>query len=161
MHPAPGDASAPADDGQPRPPQGGRGTSAAHGRPTIRRILGRSWAGNCPRCDRGALFQSRFRLRPGCTVCGLVYRREPGAMTGQMYLSAVVTEVFAVLLIVLIWVGTDWSPWRSIAVSVPLVIVFSYWFLPKAMALWVGIEFLTDVANRDVSGQGKTSRQEP
>ena len=26
-------------------------------------------------------------------------------------------------------------------------LLFSYWFLPKGMALWVGVEFLTDAAN--------------
>lgn len=72
-------------------------------------------------------------------------------MTGQMYLSAAITELFAVLLIAVIWVGTDWSPMLSLAVSIPVVIVFSYAFLPKAMALWVAIEFLTDVGNRDVA----------
>lgn len=76
-------------------------------------------------------------------------------MTGQMYLSAAVTELFAVALIALVWSATDWNAATSLAVTVPLVIAFSYWFLPRAMGLWVGIEFLTDVGNRDVSGQAE------
>lgn len=68
-------------------------------------------------------------------------------MTGQMYLSAAVTELFAALLIAAIWLGTDWGPGRSIAVSVPLAAAFAYAFLPVATALWAAIEYLTDVAN--------------
>lgn len=70
-------------------------------------------------------------------------------MTGQMYLSAAVTEVFAAVLVFLVFFCTDWSPAVSIAVGVPIVVGFSYWFLPKAMALWVAIEFMTDIGNRE------------
>lgn len=74
-------------------------------------------------------------------------------MTGQMYLSAAVTQLFAAGCIAGIWLGTDWGPLTSIAVSVPVVIGFCAWFLPKAMALWVAVEFLTDVGNGDVAGR--------
>lgn len=106
-------------------------------------------AGRCPRCERGALFRSRFRLVERCEACGLLFRREDGAMTGQMYLSAAVTEVVAAIVVAVTFLATDWGPGLSIAVGLPLVVGFSYWFLPKAMALWVAIEFLTDVANRE------------
>lgn len=106
-------------------------------------------AGRCPRCGRGALFRSRFRLHERCPACQLLYRREDGAMTGQMYLSAAVTEIVAALLVMFVFLLTDWGPGVSIAVGLPLVIGFSYWFLPKAMALWVAVEFLTDLANHE------------
>ncbi|MCB9916358.1 MAG: DUF983 domain-containing protein [Planctomycetes bacterium] len=105
--------------------------------------------GRCPRCGDGALFASRFRLAKSCDACGLVYRREEGAQTGSMYLCAAVTEVFAALLCVLVFVSTSWSAWTSIAVSLPIVLLFSFWFLPKSMALWVAVEFASDVANRE------------
>jgi len=70
-------------------------------------------------------------------------------MTGQMYLSSVVTEIFAALLVLVVFFGTDWSTSTSIAVGLPIVIVFSYWFLPKSMGLWVAIEFMTDIGNRE------------
>ena len=114
-----------------------------------RAFLGRVWSGHCPRCAEGALFASRFRLRQDCAECGLCYRREQGAMTGQMYLSSVVTEIFAALLVLVVFFGTDWSTSTSIAVGLPIVIVFSYWFLPKSMGLWVAIEFMTDIGNRE------------
>jgi uncharacterized protein (DUF983 family) len=109
--------------------------------------LTRSLRRRCPRCGEGALFASTFKLRERCEVCDLVLRKEPGAMTGQMYLSAAVTEVFAAGLIFAVVLFTDWGPALSIAVGLPIVIAFSYWLLPRAMAFWVGVEYATDAAN--------------
>ncbi len=114
-----------------------------------RTFLARAWRGRCPRCGRGRLFVKLFRLAQRCEACGLVYRREQGAMTGQMYLSAAVTEILAGALVLLLFFATDWTATVSLAVSVPMVAGFSYWFLPKAMALWVAIEFMTDLGNRE------------
>jgi len=121
------------------------GTATPHWREVLRRVLRR----NCPRCGEGELFSSRFKLHSECSRCGLVYRREQGAMTGQMYLSAVVTEIFAALLVIAVFVLTDWGPALSIAVGVPIVVLFSFWVLPKATALWVAVEYITDVGNRE------------
>jgi hypothetical protein len=51
--------------------------------------------------------------------------------------------------VLLVFFLTDWGPATSIAISVPVIIVFSYWFLPRSMALWVAVEFMTDVGNRE------------
>lgn len=91
-------------------------------------------------------------------------------MTGQMYLSAAVTELFAVLLIGVIWLGTDWGPGLSLAVAVPLAVAFAFAFLPVASALWAAIEYLTDVASgepwargpgADGPGERRPGRREP
>ena len=71
-------------------------------------------------------------------------RAEAGSMTGQMYLAAAVGEFVATLLAVVIWLATDWSIWVSLALLVPFMGIFSYWFLPKAMGLWAAVDFLTD-----------------
>lgn len=111
--------------------------------PFVRRAL----RGRCPQCGRGALFVRWARLGERCPECGLVYRREPGAQTGSMYLSAAVTQVFAALVILVLVVGTDWRPALQIAVGLPLVVAFCALFLPRSMALWVAIEYATDVSN--------------
>jgi uncharacterized protein (DUF983 family) len=114
-----------------------------------RAALARGFAGRCPRCGGGALFARWARPRDACAACGLVFRREQGAMTGSMYLSAVATEILAAVLVLAIFFATDWTPALSLAVSVPVVIVFSVWWLPRAIGLWAAIEYLTDVANRE------------
>ncbi len=101
----------------------------------------------CPQCGRGRLFRGYARLRDACERCDLRYRREPGAQTGSMYLSAAVTEVFAALVILLLWTLFDWSTARYLLVAVPLVLGFCALFLPFSQALWVGVEYATDAAN--------------
>ena len=118
----------------------------------------RVWSKHCPRCGEGELFASRFKLTESCTECGMGYRREQGSMTGQMYLSSVVTEIFAGLLVLVVFFGTDWSTGTSIAVGLPIVILFSYWFLPKSMGLWVAIEFMTDIGNGESWVEERTPR---
>jgi uncharacterized protein (DUF983 family) len=114
-----------------------------------RLCMGRVLCKRCPQCGVGALFRSTFRLAERCAHCGLVFRRAPGAQTGSMYVCAAVTEVFAALLILLVFVCTDWTPAFAMAVGIPIVLVFSYAFLPYSMAAWVGADYLTDVGNRE------------
>ncbi|MEO0475344.1 MAG: DUF983 domain-containing protein [Planctomycetota bacterium] len=109
----------------------------------------RTLRGRCPRCGEGALFVRRFRLHVSCPECGLVYRREQGGMTGQMYLSAVVTQLFSVALILTIFFGTDWSTSTSILVGIVALLAFSYLVLPFTTGAWIAIEFLTDIGNRE------------
>ena len=115
----------------------------------FKQAVARALRRRCPQCGEGGLFRSRFRLAERCTECDLVYRREQGAMTGSMYLSAAVTELFAAAVVAAIWLGTDWDAAVSIAVGLPLVLAFCFAFLPVSNALWTAVEFATDVANRE------------
>lgn len=110
-----------------------------------RRVLHR----RCPQCGEGALFTSYATLAKTCDRCNLVYRREQGAMTGSMYLSAGLTEVFAALLALVLFFATDWSIAISLAVAIPLVIAFAFWWFPYAAGLWVAIEYSVDVSNHE------------
>lgn len=65
-------------------------------------------------------------------------------MTGQMYLSAAVTEVFAAVLVLALWFLTDLSTPQALALGLPLVAGFSYLVLPFSMGVWVAVEFLSD-----------------
>jgi uncharacterized protein (DUF983 family) len=112
-----------------------------------RLVLVRALAQRCPQCGQGRLFRGYARLAASCPECALVYRREPGAQTGSMYLTAVASELFAALLIGLGWWLLDWSTACFVLVSAPLVLLFCAGFLPLAQALWVGVEYTTDLAN--------------
>jgi hypothetical protein len=68
-------------------------------------------------------------------------------MTGSMYLSAVVTELFAAALAIGLFLLSPWSPAVSIAIGLALHFVFAAWFFPRSMSLWVAIEYATDVQN--------------
>jgi len=122
---------------------------AADASPTRARIARRALARRCPRCGQGALFARYARLHASCERCGLVYRRESGAQTGSMYVIATATELFTAALVIAVFTLTDWSPWTSIALCLPLVLGFCYAFLPWSMSLWVAVEYATDRLNRE------------
>ena len=111
--------------------------------------VGRALRGKCPRCGEGTLYASRFRVTDSCTECGLVYRREQGAMTGHLYLSAVITQIFVAILIGVLFIFTDWDKTTSFAVGFTALGLFWWWSAPKSAGLWVAIEFMTDVGNRE------------
>lgn len=124
--------------------------------PEDRRSLPPGWRGRafrralrrrCPQCGRGALFRSWARLREACPACGHRVRREPGAQTGSMYVSAAVTEVFAAAVALGLFLLTDWDVRTGLLVGVPLVLAFCYATLPLAMAFWTAVEYVTDVSN--------------
>ena len=119
-------------------------------KPGARRvILARVLSRRCPQCGQGALFRGFARLASDCERCRLVYRREPGSQTGSMYLTAILGELFAVALIFLLWWRFDWTPLVFALVAAPIVLGASIFFLPLSQALWVGVEYTTDLEGRE------------
>lgn len=119
-------------------------------------FVARAWKRSCPRCGKGALFVARTKLAKQCGSCSLVYRREQGGMTGQLYLAAVITQIFAAIVVGIIFIFTDWGPAVSIPIGLTLLALFGYWLFPKTVGLWVCIEFMTDVGNRESWVQEET-----
>jgi len=64
-----------------------------------------------------------------------------------MYLSAAVTQIFACLVILVVWVFSDWGVLLSTVLTLPLVVLFCIGFLPYSQAIWVAVEYATDVHN--------------
>jgi uncharacterized protein (DUF983 family) len=115
--------------------------------PVIRRCVARTLRHACPQCGRGRLFARWARLRERCEHCGLVYRREDGAELGSMYLLATVSQSFAGLVFLGVFLGTDWPASLGLAVGAPVVLAFCYGFLPMSMAVWTAVEYLADVSS--------------
>ena len=115
--------------------------------PDRKLFLLRALKGRCPQCGTGPLFSGYAKLHPACPVCHLVYRREQGSMTGSMYLSAVVTEIFAALVALALFFATDWSTPVALTVGLALVALFAVLWLPRSMAIWAAVEYATDVHN--------------
>lgn len=114
-----------------------------------RLFLRRALAQRCPQCGEGALFRAFARLNANCAVCGLQFRREAGAQTGAMYLTATVTEIFAAALALGLFFLTDLATPVALALGVAIVLAFSYVVLPRAMAVWTAVEYSTDVSNAE------------
>jgi uncharacterized protein (DUF983 family) len=123
------------------------------GRPGLLLCLLRGARRRCPVCGRGRIFRSFLGLRRVCTDCRWVVEREPGTVTGAMYLVAIFTQVLAVALwLALQW--TDWSAGAQVAFALPLLAALSLLSLPLSKGLWIGLEYYTDVM------QGETESEE-
>ena len=66
-----------------------------------------------------------------------------------MTLVSVVTELFAGGLFLAVWLWTDWGAQTALVLTVPTTLLFCYASQPVCMAAWVGIDYLTDVSNRE------------
>lgn len=112
----------------------------------FRTIVGRALKRRCPACGNGPMFRSFSRLAPSCSSCGWIFEREPGTVTGAMYLISMVTQIFAAALFLVIWLATDWSNTTKLLIGLPPIALFSYLMAPFARALWVGVDYYTDIA---------------
>ena len=50
----------------------------------LKRLLRTTLLLRCPHCGEGKLFESMYRVRPTCPVCGVRFERNPGEWTGAV-----------------------------------------------------------------------------
>jgi len=85
------------------------------------------------------------RLVPSCPHCGWKLEREPGAITGAMYLTSILSQFAAVGVMLLCWWLTDWSPMTIVLVGLPVLLIFSWVALAWSKRLWIAVEYVTDL----------------
>lgn len=97
----------------------------------------------CPRCRRGRMFESAFRMRRECPVCGLPFERAAGEVTGGMVINFVITGL--VIMIGSLYFGLfSRAPLSMILLGFgAFAIIFPIVFYPISRGLWVSILYLT------------------
>jgi uncharacterized protein (DUF983 family) len=97
----------------------------------------------CPRCRRGRMFESIFRMRRECPVCGLPFERAAGEVTGGMMINFVVTGL--VITIGSLYFGLfSRVPLSTVLLSFgAFAIIFPIVFYPISRSLWTSILYLT------------------
>jgi hypothetical protein len=65
-----------------------------------------------------------------------------------------VNQLFAALVILALFGGTDWGLAAQLAVGIPVVAAFCVAFLPFSQTLWAGVEYVTDCINAEPWVQG-------
>lgn len=70
-------------------------------------------------------------------------------MTGGMYLTGAVNQLFAVAVLIVLWLTVDAGPWIMLAIGLPVIALFSLLFLPYSKSLWLAIEYWTDTKEGD------------
>ena len=96
----------------------------------------------CPACGRRSVFQSPFRVRTHCPVCGTVFQREEGFFVGAIMLNVITTEAVVMIaagLCLLAFPGRD-SLLLGLLFAVALL--FPVAFYHHAWSLWLAGDHL-------------------
>ena len=87
--------------------------------------------------------------------------REPGTVTGAMYLVSVLTLVFAAAVFFATWLFLDGPARVKLAVGVPVITLFSLAALPVSRGVWAAIEHSTDIATGETMRGDLGTRSAP
>ncbi|HEU5013737.1 MAG TPA: DUF983 domain-containing protein [Roseiflexaceae bacterium] len=89
------------------------------------------------------MFRSLFQMNVRCPVCGVIFERDGGEVTGGVAINSTVTSMIVFIGGGLAAVFTD-IPLLPLMLGIGLfALVFSLWFYRHARGLWVGILYLT------------------
>lgn len=74
-------------------PDSDRPPEATFVRPPYATLMSRGLRLRCPRCGKGKLFRSLYRMHDRCPECGLNFNRGPGYYLGSIYLNYGITAL--------------------------------------------------------------------
>jgi uncharacterized protein (DUF983 family) len=111
----------------------------------IVRLFARAVRLRCPHCGQGKLFESWFRMRAGCPVCGLPTERgDEGYQVGSYMFNIIAAELmFAAVflgIVVATWPDPPWLPLQIGGVA--LMIVAPFVFYPFSKTLFLAFDLL-------------------
>jgi uncharacterized protein (DUF983 family) len=136
-------------------------TGEADGEPPCPGAIQGILSKRCPRCRRGCVFGSLWKMNENCPVCGLDFDRgDPGYFTGAMYASyGMAIPLLSLLTLIEYLIVPSWSLFRLVVlaslISTPLV----PWIWQYSRLLWIYFDRYFDPEEepseqqRDVSGQ--------
>jgi uncharacterized protein (DUF983 family) len=99
----------------------------------------------CPNCGRGRLFESWFRMRARCPVCGLPTERgDQGYQVGSYMFNIIAAELIFAAIFVGVLVAT-WPdpPWTLLEFGgIALMIAVPFAFFPFSRTLFLAFDLL-------------------
>src|SRR5262245_39273559 len=97
----------------------------------------------CPACRYGRMFRSLWTMNLRCPVCGIIFERDAGEVTGGMWINTTVTSTLGVVLALYFAFFTKISLVLLFGILAILTIVVGLLFYRPARGLWVSILYLT------------------
>ena len=109
----------------------------------VLRILAQGLLLICPACQHGRMFRSLFTMNVRCPVCGVIFERDAGEITGGMAINITVTCTIVVFAAAYLGLFTDIPALLLIGILGIFTVVFSLLFYRHARGLWASIIYLT------------------
>lgn len=107
-------------------------------------LVGRALLLRCPRCGARGIWQSWFRMKYACPVCGQVFERGESHdfFIGAYLINLVVAESTAVVVAAAMWIvlgsrvsfNVLWGASMALAVLMPVI------FYPFSRELWLAFD---------------------
>ena len=100
---------------------------------------------HCPRCRRGPVFRSLFRMYESCPVCGHRFEREPGFFVGAMYVSyGLAAPLCALTAAALHVVFPSLGLLALVGAAGALLLVLSPWLVRYSRVIWMHMMWRID-----------------
>jgi len=96
----------------------------------------------CPRCGKGALFHTFFRMFTHCTTCDLKFERESGYFIGAMYLNYGATVLIAFPSYFLFETFTAIPFFVNLSIWALFSAVFPIFFYRYSKSLWLNFDHI-------------------
>jgi uncharacterized protein (DUF983 family) len=103
------------------------------------------WIGGrtvCPRCEKGQMFESFFKVRKRCPECKVVLQPYPGDELGVIALGYFMTVAPSLIGVVLAHFYTDWSGGQLLAFFLCLMTVILVGFYRNIKGIWIAFVYL-------------------
>jgi uncharacterized protein (DUF983 family) len=97
----------------------------------------------CPACRHGRMFRSLFVMNVRCPVCGVIFERDAGEVTGGMAINMTLTSTVALVGGGLLGVLTDLPAGELIILVGLITVAIGLLFYRHARGLWTSILYLT------------------
>jgi uncharacterized protein (DUF983 family) len=108
--------------------------------PSLKTLLSRGWRKRCPRCGEGRLFRRYNILHERCSVCGLKYLEEQGALFGYLFL--IDRALFLLPLIAMIYFRLYVPNPTWFYASFAVLIFALFYTLPQRSGVGVALHYL-------------------
>lgn len=103
----------------------------------------------CPSCGLGRMSAAFLALNERCQACGVVFERDPGEVTGGIFVNSMATTLGICLLAGwLAFYGPVPLRWTT-PVCIAFAVVFPVLFYRHSRAIWIGLLHLCGLVHRD------------
>jgi|KBSSwiStaDraftv2_1062776.scaffolds.fasta_scaffold2761350_1 uncharacterized protein (DUF983 family) len=121
--------------------------------PSLKTLLVRGWRKRCPRCGEGRLFRRFNILHKTCSVCGLQYLEDQGALFGYLFIIDRALFLFPLIVMIYFRLYVPGAGWFYASF---IVLIFALFYtLPQRSGVGVALHYLRRQYTR--SGPGATS----
>ena len=126
---------------------------------TVATALGGILNKRCPKCRRGRVFRSMWKMNENCPVCGLDFDRgDPGYFTGAMYVSyAIAIPLLAIVTLVLYLVLPSLTLLRLVMLASILCTPLIPWIWHYSRVIWIYFDRYFDPEEEE--GQKQKDRE--